>query len=126
MRYHNPAQTNPLLEAFGNAKTARNNNSSRFGKWISVKFDQAYVIQGGAIVTYLLEKTRVVEQSPNERNFHVFYQLLAWARADAPDVLEDSELHGFAQQFALPSAEAYRYLEDSTPPLEPPGGVSWA
>lgn len=75
-------QSNRILEAFGNAKTVRNHNSSRFGKYVNMEFSAQGVMTGCTVTPYLLEKSRVVGQMPDERNFHVFYQLLAGASAD--------------------------------------------
>jgi len=76
-------QSNPLLEAFGNAKTVRNENSSRFGKYMELCFDYHGQPQGGRVSKFLLEKSRVCNPASGERAFHVFYQVLAAAKEDA-------------------------------------------
>ncbi|XP_030063162.1 unconventional myosin-X [Microcaecilia unicolor] len=91
-------ESSPIMEAFGNAKTVYNNNSSRFGKFVQLSICQKGNIQGGRIVDYLLEKNRVVRQNPGERNYHIFYALLAG--------LEDE----MREAFYLSRPESYHYL----------------
>jgi myosin-7 len=93
--------SNPLLESFGNAKTLRNNNSSRFGKFMEVNFDKKNNIKGCNVVAYLLEKSRVVRQTPNERNYHAFYMLL------------DGAPRELRLEWSLRSANDYFYLNQT-------------
>ncbi|OWR44791.1 myosin heavy chain non-muscle isoform 1 [Danaus plexippus plexippus] len=97
-------QANPILEAFGNAKTVKNDNSSRFGKFIRINFDASGFIAGANIETYLLEKSRAIRQAKDERTFHIFYQLLAGATSQqkAEYILEDPKSYPFLTNGALP------------------------
>jgi myosin heavy subunit len=94
-------KTNPILEAFGNAKTLRNDNSSRFGKLIEIHFSETGKISGAQIQTFLLEKSRVVQCTEGERSYHIFYQLCAGA---SPTLRE---------KLNLTSAKQYNYLKQS-------------
>ncbi|KAG8575722.1 hypothetical protein GDO81_009651 [Engystomops pustulosus] len=87
--------SNPIMEAIGNAKTTRNDNSSRFGKYIEIGFDKRYRIIGAHMRTYLLEKSRVVFQADEERNYHIFYQLCASASLPEFSVLKLGHANNF-------------------------------
>ncbi|XP_041117513.1 unconventional myosin-X-like [Polyodon spathula] len=94
-------ESSPIMEAFGNAKTVYNNNSSRFGKFIQLHFSQNGNIQGGCIFDYLLEKNRVVRQNPGERNYHIFYAVLAGSSQEQKE------------SYFLSDPESYYYLRQS-------------
>ncbi|QPG95817.1 class II myosin [Epichloe festucae Fl1] len=93
--------TNPLLESFGNAKTLRNNNSSRFGKYLQIHFNSTGEPVGADITNYLLEKSRVVGQITNERNFHIFYQFTKGASQQ------------YQELFGIQQPETYVYTSRS-------------
>nr|XP_057908697.1 myosin IEb isoform X1 [Doryrhamphus excisus] len=94
-------QSNPLLEAFGNAKTVRNNNSSRFGKYFEIQFSRGGAPDGGKISNFLLEKSRVVSQNAGERNFHIYYQLLEGTSGEQ------------RQNLGVTTPDYYNYLNQS-------------
>ncbi|XP_050950190.1 unconventional myosin-IXb isoform X4 [Labeo rohita] len=96
----------PVLEAFGNAKTAHNNNSSRFGKFIQVNYLESGVVRGAVVEKYLLEKSRLVSREKNERNYHVFYYLLVGASEDE------------RREFRLLQPEEYFYLKQENFTIE--------
>uniref|UniRef100_W8AVX6 Unconventional myosin-XV n=1 Tax=Ceratitis capitata TaxID=7213 RepID=W8AVX6_CERCA len=101
----------PLLEAFGNARTARNDNSSRFGKYLEVYFKNGAIV-GAKITQYLLEKSRIVTQAPGERNYHVFYEMLGG--------LSETE----RTKYGLLEADKYFYLNQGATDCAP-GRVDW-
>ncbi|ROL50920.1 Unconventional myosin-VI [Anabarilius grahami] len=92
-------EANPLLEAFGNAKTVRNNNSSRFGKFVEIHFNEKNAVVGGFVSHYLLEKSRICRQGQEERNYHIFYRLCAGAPED------------IKEKFHLSSPDYFRHLK---------------
>ncbi|KAK3138149.1 hypothetical protein QOZ80_5AG0365180 [Eleusine coracana subsp. coracana] len=94
-------ESNPVLEAFGNAKTVRNNNSSRFGKFVEIQFGKAGKISGAAIRTYLLERSRVCQINSPERNYHCFYFICA---APSEDI----------KRYKLADPSSFHYLNQST------------
>jgi len=94
-------ESSPILEAFGNAKTVRNDNSSRFGKYINIQFDARGMICGAKIENYLLEKSRIVYQATDERNYHVFYNLCAGATEEE------------RERWKVGKAESFHYLNQS-------------
>ncbi|XP_069314081.1 myosin-14 isoform X3 [Eulemur rufifrons] len=109
-------QANPILEAFGNAKTVKNDNSSRFGKFIRINFDVAGYIVGANIETYLLEKSRAIRQAKDECSFHIFYQLLGGAgeQLKADLLLEPSSHYRFLTNGPPPSPSQERELFQET------------
>ncbi|XP_063574783.1 unconventional myosin-XIX isoform X1 [Pongo abelii] len=116
--------SNPVMEAFGNACTLRNNNSSRFGKFIQLQLNRAQQMTGAAVQTYLLEKTRVACQASSERNFHIFYQAWTFLKPPTPPptypspqickgASEDERL-----QWHLPVGAAFSWLPNPERSLE--------
>ena len=97
--------TNPIMESFGNAKTTRNDNSSRFGKYLEILFDDKTTICGAKIRTYLLERSRLVFQPKTERNYHIFYQMIQGLDDDTK------------KSFYLTNVEDFHYLNQGGSPI---------
>ncbi|KAI8007910.1 Myosin-2 [Camellia lanceoleosa] len=111
-------QTSCILEAFGNAKTSRNDNSSRFGKLIEIHFSAMGKICGTQIQTFLLEKSRVVQLAHGERSYHIFYQLCAGALSGLKGEENERTQQGFQHSWSLPVRRmslvaAYTVLEEN-------------
>ncbi|XP_026777729.3 unconventional myosin-XIX [Pangasianodon hypophthalmus] len=98
--------SNPIMEAFGNACTLRNSNSSRFGKYIQLQLNSSQLLVGASVQTYLLEKTRVAFQAPNERNFHIFYQMMKGATEEQ------------RQEWEMPRDQKFAWLPNAEKTLE--------
>ncbi|XP_049896083.1 unconventional myosin-XIX [Epinephelus moara] len=98
--------SNPIMEAFGNACTLRNNNSSRFGKYIQLQLDRNQLLVGASVQTYLLEKTRVACQPDNERNFHIFYQMMKGATDEQ------------RKEWKMPGDQSFAWLPNSEKTVE--------
>eukprot|EP01043_Picozoa_sp_COSAG02_P031123 COSAG02_NODE_2016_length_10101_cov_10.944011_7_plen_132_part_00 len=119
-------QSNPILEAFGNAKTTRNNNSSRFGKFMEIEFDSLHMICSGKVETYLLEKSRIVQHQQNERSYHSFYQLCAGVPPDLRTALKLGAAEGrnlllrsFASHYSLTGWLTWDCVADRLPLHQP-------
>lgn len=118
-------QSNPILESFGNARTVRNDNSSRFGKFIEIQFTRSGQLVGANIETYLLEKVRLVHQNAGERNYHIFYELLSGAvdarelsqyfiaRTAAPEDFKMTASGTYARRDGISDRETYAALRDA-------------
>ena len=106
--------TNPIMEAFGNAKTTRNDNSSRFGKYLEILFDKETSIIGARIRTYLLERSRLVFQPSTERNYHIFYQMLAGMSSSEKEALglQTADDYKYTNQGGMPQIEGIDDAEE--------------